>query len=131
MKFPRIPLGFAFPTLLVLAIHLSVELSVAQVSDSSTESPDKNAVAQADEFTLVDPPAVKRIVMFNSGLTQIVHEGELTGNCRVEMKFSGHDVDDVLKSLVFEDQGGVRCALSNISPRLIVRTLLHRILAHP
>ena len=44
--------------------------------------------------------------MYNSGLSQFIHEGNVTGNQRVGMAFSLHDIDDVLKSLVFEDQGG-------------------------
>ena len=61
---------------------------------------------------------VKRIVMFNSGLSQIVHEGKIDGNRRVNMRFSGHDVDDVLKSLVFEDanDGTVRSVEYNPAP---------------
>lgn len=71
-----------------------------------------------NEFTVTDPPPVERIVMFNSGLSQIVHEGKLDGNCQVNMRFSEHDVDDVLKSLVFEDQGNgaVRSVEYNPAP---------------
>ena len=61
-------------------------------------------LAGTDEFKLVDPPPIKRIVMFNSGLAQFFHEGEVDGDCRVEMKFTDADIDNVLKSLVFEDK---------------------------
>ncbi len=44
--------------------------------------------------------------MFNSGLSQVVHAGTIEGRKRIDMKFTDHDVDDVLKSLVFEDTGG-------------------------
>ena len=37
----------------------------------------------SDEFKLVDPPPITRIVMFNSGLAQFFHEGEIDGNARV------------------------------------------------
>ncbi len=64
------------------------------------------AVDSADQFVETDPPPVTRIVLFNSGLSQIVHEGTVENNQKVGLKFSAHDVDDVLKSLVFEDQSG-------------------------
>ncbi len=67
-----------------------------------TEKPE----SESEEFKNVEPPPIKRIVMFNSGLSQFIHSGNVDGNVRVEMKFTVHDVDDVLKSLVFEDQGG-------------------------
>ncbi|MEE2825515.1 MAG: hypothetical protein VYE64_02685 [Planctomycetota bacterium] len=59
-----------------------------------------------DKFVETDPPPVTRIIMYNSGLSQFIHEGSVTDNRRVGMNFSLHDIDDVLKSLVFEDKGG-------------------------
>ena len=58
----------------------------------------------AQEFKTIEPPPIKRIMMFNSGLAQFFHVGEIEGNCRVEMKFTEADIDNVLKSLVFEDK---------------------------
>ena len=59
-----------------------------------------------DEFPVADLPPLRRIVFYDSGVGHMQHEGELEGNARLEIRFSGHDVDDVLKSLIFEDRGG-------------------------
>ncbi len=58
------------------------------------------------EFKDSPTPAVKRIVLYNSGVGQLQHEGELEGKSRVQLKFSTHDVSDVLKSLAISDDGG-------------------------
>ncbi len=97
-------------TVLVLLAGTSLAAAQDRTEDSGQSHPaiidQDGAGEQSDKFATVDPPAVQRIVMHNSGLTQIVHSGTLEGNCRVEMNFSSHDVDDVLKSLVFEDRDG-------------------------
>ena len=85
------------------------------VQQAETPTPPE---ATTEEFQEAAPPPVKRIIMFNSGLSQIVHEGTLNDSRRVNMRFSEHDVDDVLKSLVFEDFGGgtVRSVEYNPAP---------------
>ena len=49
---------------------------------------------------------VKRIVMFNSGITQIVREAVVDGAAELELSFDEDVIDDVLKSIVFEDKKG-------------------------
>ena len=44
--------------------------------------------------------------MFSSGLSQLNHEGTVDGNSQINMRFDRNDIDNVLKSLVFEDTGG-------------------------
>ena len=70
------------------------------------------------EFTETSPPPITRIVMFNSGLCQVIHEGKVIDKSKVKMRFSDHDIDDVLKSLVFEDRndGWIRSVLYNPAP---------------
>lgn len=82
---------------------------------ASTQEPQED---EGSKFKQADPPPVTRIVMFNSGLSQVIHEGTVDGNRKVNMRFSGHDVDDVLKSLVFEDKsdGIVRSVEYNPAP---------------
>lgn len=86
---------------------------------AASSSDDKPSVEEdTGEYKVVDPPPVTRIIMFNSGLSQVFHEGTVEGNRRVNMRFSEHDVDDVLKSLVFEDNSGgvVRSVEYNPAP---------------
>ncbi|MCH2181345.1 MAG: DUF4139 domain-containing protein [Mariniblastus sp.] len=77
------------------------------VTFGQQEKPDAPPAEEVkDKFVEADPPPVTRIIMYNSGLSQFIHEGSVTDNQRVGMNFSLHDIDDVLKSLVFEDKGG-------------------------
>jgi hypothetical protein len=59
-----------------------------------------------DNFLHAELPPLKRIVMYNSGVGQMQHSGTVDGNQRMEIRFGNHDVNDVLKSIVFEDKGG-------------------------
>ena len=81
---------FKLLTLLLVILLLSNDL-FAQ---------DKN-----DDFKDIDLPPVKRIVLYNSGVGQLQHEGEIDGNQRVTLSFSAHDVSDALKSLAISDDG--------------------------
>ena len=62
--------------------------------------------AQDDEFAQHELPPLRRVVFYNSGVAHMQHRGEVTDKAKLEIRFSAHDVDDVLKSLIFEDQGG-------------------------
>ena len=122
------PFSFAvcFPILFAV-LFLSVadrvqaqeDQAAASSSSAQQDTPENTAEeAEAEQFKNIDPPLVKRIIMFNSGLSQVIHEGQVDGNCRINMRFSEHDVDDVLKSLVFEDKSGgsVRSVEYNPAP---------------
>ena len=65
-----------------------------------------SAFAQDAVFTDQSLPPLKRVVFYNSGVAHMQHRGSVEGQARLEIRFSAHDVDDVLKSLVFEDQSG-------------------------
>ncbi|MEX2316546.1 MAG: hypothetical protein WD669_05300 [Pirellulales bacterium] len=49
---------------------------------------------------------VKRVVLFSSGVGYFQHQGQVTGNAAVDLKFQVDDVNDLLKSMVLEDLGG-------------------------
>jgi len=55
----------------------------------------------------IDIP-VKRVVMFSSGVAFFEHSGKVEGNATVDMKFNVKDINDLLKSMVLQDQGGGR-----------------------
>jgi len=86
--------------LLVITVHAHWQTVNAQDS-SQQEEP-----AQQTEFTNADSPPVKRIVFFNSGIAQVVHQGKVTGSQLVEVDFDRNQVDDVLKSIVFDNESG-------------------------
>jgi hypothetical protein len=47
-----------------------------------------------------------QVVLFNSGVGYFQREGQVEGSARVELTFPAADVNDLLKSLVLQDQGG-------------------------
>jgi hypothetical protein len=49
---------------------------------------------------------VTRIVLFSSGVGYFQREGQVDGNARIDLQFHAQDVNDLLKSLVLQDQGG-------------------------
>lgn len=94
----------------VCAQDLVAPVAQEEPKNSQTTAGDESLANQepgnVSNFEIVEPPPITRIVMFNSGLAQLVHAGTIKGNERIDMKFTSHDVDDVLKSLVFQDRGG-------------------------
>ncbi len=65
----------------------------------------QNLKPLANDSTAEIPP-VKRIVLFNSGIAQVIRAGEIDGNQKIEFRIDTDAVDDVLKSIVFDDQAG-------------------------
>ena len=84
-------------------------VSVAAQDDDKTDQEPVDTANQEkinDEFEKADLPPLKRIVMYNSGVGQMQHAGKVAGKQRMEIRFGNHDVNDVLKSIVFDDKGG-------------------------
>ncbi len=59
---------------------------------------------------------LKRVVLYSSGVGHMEHLGTIDGNAKQRIRFSGHDVDDVLKSLVFTDKSGGRIRAVEYQP---------------
>ena len=53
---------------------------------------------------------IKQIVLFSSGVGYYQRGGEIEGNKRVDLQFRMEDINDLLKSLVLEDEGGGQIA---------------------
>jgi hypothetical protein len=74
-----------------------------------------------------DKPAeipIRRVVMFSSGVAFFEHGGEVDGNAQVDLKFNVKDINDLLKSMVLQDDGGGRIStVSYGSKDPITRTL--------
>src|SRR5262245_11653017 len=67
---------------------------------------------------------IKRVVMFSSGVAFFEHVGQVEGNAQVEMKFDVKDINDLLKSMVLQDEGGGRIStVSYGSKDPLTRTL--------
>jgi hypothetical protein len=80
-------------------------------------------VGAQEEKKPTDIP-VKRVVMFSSGVAFFEHGGEVEGNAQVDLKFNVKDINDLLKSMVLQDDGGGRIStVSYGSKDPITRTL--------
>ena len=49
-----------------------------------------------------------RVVLFTSGVGFFEHQGHVTDDAAVDLKFNVADINDLLKSMILEDQGGGR-----------------------
>src|SRR5262249_17044623 len=49
---------------------------------------------------------VSGIVLLSSGVGYYQREGQVDGNSRIDLQFHTHNINDLLKSLVLQDQGG-------------------------
>lgn len=83
---------------LALACGISIALPTTPVWGQAAEQP---AVKEA-------PIPVKRIVMFSSGVAFFERNGEVNGDATIDLKFNTRDINDLLKSMVLQDEGGGR-----------------------
>ena len=80
------------------------------------------AIGQEKEKSTDIP--VKRVVMFSSGVAFFEHAGQVEGNAQIDLKFNVKDINDLLKSMVLQDQsGGKISTVSYGSKDPITRTL--------
>ena len=64
----------------------------------------RTAAVEAEESAVKLP--LKRVVLFSSGVGYFQHDGQVRDNAQVELKFKTENINDLLKSMVVEDQGG-------------------------
>jgi len=79
-------------------------------------------IVRAQPDTTADLP-VQRVVLFTSGVGYFEHEGSISGDTDVVLRFSERTLNDVLKSLVIEDHGGRIAGVTYPSEAPIGRTL--------
>ena len=92
--------------LIGFSIAVLISLPAALAQDANVESPLRPAAEQNEAGDATKTPAIKRIVLYNSGLAQVVRGVEVDGSKKVEVAFDRDQIDDVLKSLVFDAEGG-------------------------
>ena len=66
---------------------------------------------------------IRTVVLFSSGVGYFQRKGEVDGNCRVDLTFPAHDINDLIKSMVVQDDKGVVSAVSYDSQDPVERTL--------
>ncbi|MEZ6095982.1 MAG: hypothetical protein R3C03_17460 [Pirellulaceae bacterium] len=101
--------GLCFSAVLVpdLSLWHRNTCLAAAVQEDSTNPPENQAKSDVG-FQKIDALPVRKILLYSSGVAQVFHAGTVSGNVECEMRFGGHDVDDVLKSLVIDDPDGTR-----------------------
>ncbi len=66
------------------------------------------ATSTAAEGDKASDLPLKKVVMFNSGVGFFEHRGDVTGDAKIDLKFNVDDINDLLKSMVVQDEGGGR-----------------------
>jgi hypothetical protein len=66
---------------------------------------------------------IKNVVLFSSGIGYFQRKGEVDGNARVDLTFQVRDINDLIKSMVIQDEKGVVSAVSYDSMDPVERTL--------
>jgi hypothetical protein len=88
-------------------------------------APSGFAVAQSTRVTptTADVP-VTRVVLYSSGVGYFEHAGSVHGNSATELRFKTSQINDILKSIVLQDQDGGRVgAISYPSQDPLAKTL--------
>ncbi len=81
-------------------------------------------VAAAQEQEKPADIPIKRVVMFSSGVAFFEHGGQVEGTSQVDLQFNVKDINDLLKSMVLQDDGGGKIStVSYGSKDPITRTL--------
>src|SRR5262245_47251316 len=66
---------------------------------------------------------ISKVVLFSSGVGYFERKGEVEGNSRVDLTFQVRDINDLIKSMVLQDEKGVVSAVSYDSLEPVDRTL--------
>jgi hypothetical protein len=95
-------LGLVVILLLVAAMAASAVAQPATVPAPAKAAGSPPPAQKEGTATL----ALKRVVLFSSGVGYFEHAGQVQGNAKVEMQFKVEGINDLLKSMVVEDLGG-------------------------
>src|SRR5207248_557958 len=66
---------------------------------------------------------INKVVLCSSGVGYFERKGEVEGNARVDLTFQVRDINDLIKSMVLQDEKGVISAVSYDSLDPVDRTL--------
>src|SRR5438105_550301 len=93
--------------LLVVALFGAIAGAALLVWKSRAGTAPLTPVADSKVAKPVGPTlAIGQVILFSSGVGYYQREGEVDGNAHVDLSFPSSDVNDLLKSLVLQDQGG-------------------------
>ena len=99
---------------------LALGALIALKPRSSTAEPGKADAANAAAAANLP---IRNVVLFSSGVGYFQRKGEVDGNVRVDLTFQVRDINDLIKSMVIQDEKGVVSAVSYDSLDPVERTL--------
>src|SRR5262245_8194104 len=106
----------------VLPVVGVVALGVFLVSRPRTGSAEPGRQDPAAPQAVTSLP-IRNVVLFSSGVGYFERKGEVDGNSRVDLTFQVRDINDLIKSMVLQDEKGVVSAVSYDSLDPVDRTL--------
>jgi hypothetical protein len=77
------------------------------------------------------PLPIQRVVLFTSGVAYVEHRGEVEGDAAVDFRFHVDDVNDLLKSMVVQDEGGGRIETVTYTPQEPIAVQLGKLRVDP
>ena len=86
---------------------------------NSAAKPGDHNVNGSSELSL----PIKKVVLFSSGVGYFERKGEVDGNARLDLTFQVRDINDLIKSMVLQDEKGQISAVSYDSFDPVERTL--------
>ncbi len=97
----RVVFGSLAAVVLCLASH------AALAADEKSDDKAKDAEKAAGQLPMA------KVVMFSSGVGYFEHDGDVTGDSHIDLRFNVNDVNDLLKSMVLQDFGGGKISTVN------------------
>src|SRR5262249_18844084 len=79
--------------------------------------------ARADNGAAGSGLPIKNVGLFSSGVGYFQRKGDVEGNARVDLTFQVRDINDLIKSMVVQDDKGIVSAVSYDSLDPVDRTL--------
>src|SRR5262245_612197 len=86
---------------------------------STTAEPKQDTAAGAAAQSL----PIRNVVLFSSGVGYFQRKAEIEGNARIDLTFQVRDINDLIKSMVIQDEKGLVGAVSYDSLDPVDRTL--------
>jgi hypothetical protein len=101
---------FGLATLMILGL-LALAVRSATAEDPPAGTPD--AAAGDKEPTKATALPLSKVVLFSSGVGFFEHDGHVTGDAHVDLRFNVQDINDLLKSMVLQDLNGGKISTVN------------------
>ncbi|MBL8889719.1 MAG: DUF4139 domain-containing protein [Planctomycetaceae bacterium] len=99
-------LGLLCATLSCPQWHSEAKVCQDTSTEIVTEASVNGKEAPTDGWTQSEMVPVRRLVMYNIGVSEVLHFGAIEGNNRLSFPVPNEKVDDLLKSFVFRDEAG-------------------------